>query len=208
MAEPAVPGGMDALPDGAHALFEICRGGRGRLPVDAPLHPQGEHGGAGRLHVCLFRLHSVQRVLQPLCGCGGAVPLSALGAGRGGVRKAPGPLRGAGGAEPAQQLLLLRRSGGVPGHLFCVHGAGRAVQNQWPHLRCAGLRKPGRRGHGRHSGHSHHAQPAEQSPGIQLFRGLRPAALQQCTAVCRHSLQLLLPAGLPLYAGDLRFRRH
>ena len=39
--------------------------------------------GAGCLPVRAFRLCGVQRVLQPLCGCGGAVPLSALGAGRG-----------------------------------------------------------------------------------------------------------------------------
>ena len=65
--------------------FGVAGGGVNalRVSVSAPLRQKRELRGAGCLPVCAFRLCGVQCVLQPLCGCGGAVPLSALGAGRG-----------------------------------------------------------------------------------------------------------------------------
>ena len=72
----------------------------------------------GSLSVYLLRLYGIQCVLQPLCRCGGAVPVSAVVAGRGPLQRPPQLVCVLGGGEPCQQLLLLHRSGGVSGHLL------------------------------------------------------------------------------------------
>ena len=79
----ALPAKLAALPDGAASGAQVCRGGRRCISVSAPLRQKHRLRCAGCGAVCLLRLYSVQRVLQPLCGCGGAVPVPAVVAGRG-----------------------------------------------------------------------------------------------------------------------------
>ena len=60
----------------------------------------------GAVPVYLLRLYGIQCVLQPLCGCGGAVPVSAVVAGRGPLQRPPQLVCVLGGGEPCQQLLF------------------------------------------------------------------------------------------------------
>ena len=107
-----------ALPHGTAAGAQVCRGGRRCVPVSAPLRQKYRLRRAGSLSVYLLRLYGIQCVLQPLCRCGGAVPVSAVVAGRGPLQRPPQLVCVLGGGEPCQQLLLLHRSGGVSGHLL------------------------------------------------------------------------------------------
>ena len=122
-----VPAAVAALPDGAAAGAQVRRGGRRCVPVPEALRQELGLRRAGCLPVCTVRLCGVQRVLQPLCGCGGPVPVPAVGAGRGHVQQAPRAVCLLGGGEPAQQLLLFCRAGGVPGHLLCVQAHHRRL---------------------------------------------------------------------------------
>ena len=202
LAQPALPGGVAALSDGPHAGAQVRGGGRRRVSLDPPLGQGPQHGRAGGLPLRLLGFHRLQRVLQPLCGCGGPVPLSALDAGRGGDEQTPGPLRGAGGAEPAQQLLLLRRAGGLSHPVFRLHDRQRGLPLERQDLRRAGGGEPFRLRHGLRAGLAGPLEPCREPPHGGPLQRLRLHLLLQGPAVRGHPLQPLLPAGLPLHAGD------
>ena len=61
-----LPAAVAALPDGAAAGAQVCRGGRRRVPLPAPLCAEREFCGAGGLPVYVFRLFGLQHLLQPL----------------------------------------------------------------------------------------------------------------------------------------------
>ena len=132
----ALPAGVAALPHGAAAGAQVCRGGRRCVPVSAPLRQKYRLRRAGSLSVYLLRLYGIQCVLQPLCRCGGAVPVSAVVAGRGPLQRPPQLVCVLGGGEPCQQLLLLHRSGGVSGHLLHLQAQHRRLPSHckkvWP----------------------------------------------------------------------------
>ena len=61
--------------------LKIALAGGGVLPLGAPLGADGRLVDAGRLPVCLLRVHGLQHLLQPLFGRCGAVSIPAGGAG-------------------------------------------------------------------------------------------------------------------------------
>ena len=81
--EPSLSDFLEQIPHGAAAGAQVCRCGRRCIPVSAPLRQKYRLRCAGSLPVYLLRLYGIQCVLQPLCRCGGAVPVSAVVAGRG-----------------------------------------------------------------------------------------------------------------------------
>ena len=58
--------------------FAVAGGGAYRY---LPLRPPHRLCDAGRLPVCILGLQRLQCLFQPLCGCGGPLPVDALGAG-------------------------------------------------------------------------------------------------------------------------------
>ena len=141
LAVPHLPPELAALPHGAAAGAEICRGGRRRLPLPLPLCPPLRSRGAGRLPVCLLGFQHLQCLLQPLYRRGGPLPVDALGAGRNALRagRALRPLRVLGGGQPAQQLLLFHRPGPLPRHLLHLQADDERFPDECPPLRPAGV---------------------------------------------------------------------
>ena len=141
LAVPHLPPELAALPHGAAAGAEICRGGRRRLPLPLPLCPPLRPRGAGCLPVCLLGFQHLQCLLQPLYRRGGPLPVDALGAGRNALRagRALRPLRVLGGRQSAQQLLLLHRTGPLPRHLLHLQADDERFPDECPPLRPAGL---------------------------------------------------------------------
>ena len=76
-----LPPELAALPHGAPAHPQVRGGGRRRIPLPLPLRPPHRLCDAGRLPICVLGLQRLQCLFQPLCGCGGPLPVDALGAG-------------------------------------------------------------------------------------------------------------------------------
>ena len=202
-----LPGGLAASSDGAAASFEIRRGGgRGRVPVDAPLHPQAQMAVLGAARTP-FLVHRVQRVLQPFCGCGGALPLILLWVLHGGAahEKRRGPF------VLVALNLLNKCTSSSPVRPWCSWPSASPPRRRpggiklGGHHRRAGLRESGGRGRAI-LWPSPPCSVCRTTPGFSFSDGFG-AVYGNAVAVRRHSLQLLLPAGPP-HAGDLRFRRH